>query len=63
MSEITKDMTLGQVLQNKPSTQKVFQQWGIHCSGCPAASMETVEQGASMHGIDADKLVEELNKA
>lgn len=63
MSDITKNMTLGEVLQVKPQTVKVFEEWGIHCSGCPAASMETVAEGAMLHGIDVDKLVEELNKS
>lgn len=60
---VSKDMTLGQVLQSKPSAVQVFLKWGIHCSGCPAASMETVEQGAMMHGINVDDLIEDLNKA
>lgn len=63
MTTVTKDMTLGQVLQSKPSSAQVFLKWGIHCSGCPVASMETVEQGATMHGINVDELIEDLNKA
>lgn len=62
MGNITKDMTLGQVLQTNPTSAQVFLKWGIHCSGCPAASMETVEQGAMMHGINIDELIEDLNK-
>ncbi|MBU3912538.1 MAG: hypothetical protein KKE50_00440, partial [Nanoarchaeota archaeon] len=30
--------------------------------GCPFASMESIEQGAKAHGLDADELVKELNK-
>lgn len=62
MTQITKDMTLGEVLQVKPTSQKVFEEWGIHCSGCPASAMETVAEGAMMHGIDIDKLIDDLNK-
>ena len=33
------------------------------CLGCAAARFENVSQGAGAHGIDADALVEDLNKA
>lgn len=61
MGEITRDMTLREVLNIKPAAVKIFEKWNIPCSGCPVASMETVEQGAMLHGINVDQLVEELN--
>ncbi|MCK5594525.1 MAG: DUF1858 domain-containing protein, partial [Candidatus Aenigmarchaeota archaeon] len=41
----------------------VFQDHGLHCIGCFAASFETLEQGAAAHGMDIKKLVEDLNAA
>lgn len=35
---------------------------GMHCLGCMAARFENIEQGALAHGIDVDKLMEDLNK-
>jgi hybrid cluster-associated redox disulfide protein len=35
---------------------------GMHCIGCAAAQFENIEQGATAHGIDVDKLIEDLNK-
>ena len=51
-----------EVLNRHPETMQVFIKHNIHCIGCMAAQFETIEQGAEAHGIDADKLVSELNK-
>ena len=34
----------------------------MHCLGCPASQMETIEQAAGVHGINPDELVEEINQ-
>lgn len=59
---INKDMTIGEVLMLKPATITTLMSIGMACVGCPASQMETVEEAAYVHGVDADKLVEELNK-
>jgi hybrid cluster-associated redox disulfide protein len=61
---ITKDMVLGDVVQQYPDTVEVFMRYGLHCIGCHVAAFETIEQGAMAHGIeDVDALVKDLNKA
>jgi len=60
--KISKKMSFAEVLENYPETADVFMQEGMHCIGCPMAMSETIEDGAAAHGIDADKLVEKLNK-
>lgn len=62
-AKITKDMLIGDVIQEFPEAIIVLQEIGFHCIGCRAAAFETIEQGAIVHGIDPDKLCEELNKA
>jgi hybrid cluster-associated redox disulfide protein len=59
---ITKEMKIEEVIQKYPETIEVFMQHGFHCLGCAAASFENIEDGATVHGIDVDKFVEELNK-
>ena len=34
----------------------------MHCLGCPSAQGESLEEAAMVHGLDADTLVEEVNK-
>jgi len=62
MDKITKDMKIEEILEKYPQTIEVFLKHGFHCIGCAAASFENIEDGAKAHGIDAEKLVEELNK-
>ncbi len=59
--EITKDMTIEEVVQRFPETVQVFSQFGVGCLGCSAAHYDNIEQGAAFHGLDADDLVKELN--
>lgn len=60
---ITKDMGILEVVQKYPQTIEIFQNAGMGCLGCAAARFENIEQGASAHGIDVDKLIENLNQA
>ena len=59
--KITKDMTFAEILElNKEAGEKLAER-GLFCGGCPMAAFEKLEDGAKAHGVDADKLVEELN--
>jgi len=60
--EITKNMLIGDVIKKHPESVEVMLEHGIHCVGCHVATWETIEQGAAGHGVNADKLVENLNK-
>ena len=61
--KITKEMGIGEVVSKFPETINVFLTHGLHCIGCGAAQFENVEQGAQAHGIDVEKLVDDLNNA
>jgi len=56
-------MTIDEVLKKYPQTAEIFLKYGFHCLGCAAATFETLEQGATAHGITAEELLEDLNKA
>ncbi|MBS3136184.1 iron-sulfur cluster assembly accessory protein [Candidatus Woesearchaeota archaeon] len=62
---ITKEMTIGEVVQKYPSAARIFTNYGLHCVGCHVSPMETIEQGALGHGMDEETLsemIEEANK-
>lgn len=63
MEIITKQMSIIEIVQKYPQTMEVFRNYGMGCLGCSAARFENLEQGALAHGIDADALVADLNKA
>ncbi len=54
---ITRDMTIGDMVQKYPSAVEVLLEEGVHCVGCGAAYFETIEQGLAGHG----KTEEEIN--
>lgn len=54
---ITKDMTIGELVQLYPSVTEILLDEGVHCVGCGASYFETIEQGLSGHG----KTQEEIN--
>lgn len=60
---ITKEMSIGEIVQTYPQTVRVFLSHGLMCIGCAAARFESLEQGAMAHGIDVDVLVKDLNAA
>ena len=59
---VTKDMTIAEVLQKDMDSAMVFFEAGMHCVGCPSASGESIEEASEVHGINADDLVDKLNK-
>lgn len=61
MAEITKDMTIGEILAKDQSVVPVLLEAGMHCLGCPASQMETLEEAAAVHGIDIDELMTKIN--
>jgi hybrid cluster-associated redox disulfide protein len=63
--KITKDMTLGDIIQKKPQSALIMMEYGLHCIGCHVATWETLEQGSLAHGLDdkqIDEMVEKINK-
>ena len=59
--EITKEMSLTEVLSIDQSTAGIFMEFGMTCLGCPFSRMETIEQACAGHGVNADELVDRLN--
>lgn len=62
MMEITKNMSISEIVEKNPQTIEVFRNYGMGCLGCSAARFENIEQGASAHGIDLGVLLTALNK-
>ena len=59
----TKDSTIGDVVEYNEDLADILMGFGMHCFGCPMSRMETLEEAASVHGIDIDYMLEKLNQA
>lgn len=62
MAKVTKDMIIADILSIDRGTVPILLNAGMHCLGCPSSSGESLEDACSIHGIDADKLINELNE-
>ncbi len=60
MAEITKDMTIGEILRTNPDVAPILLDAGMHCLGCPSAQGESLEEAAMVHGMDIDELMAKI---
>lgn len=58
---VTKETTIGDILDFDRETAKFFLAMGMHCLGCPSARSESIEQACMVHNVNADKLVADIN--
>ena len=56
-----KDTKIGEILEKAPQKAEILLEIGMHCLGCPASQMETLEEACAVHGIDVNEVVEKLN--
>lgn len=61
MAKVDKTTKIGELLQIDADVAPILLGIGMHCLGCPSSQMESIEEAAMVHGIDADMLVEEIN--
>lgn len=59
---VTKEMRIGEVLSIHRGTAKIMMEFGMHCLGCPASAMESLEAACAVHGSNVDELVHQLNE-
>lgn len=62
MATVNKDMIIREVLQLDPGTERIMMSYGLHCLGCPHATMESLEEAGTVHGINVDEMVGKLNE-
>ena len=55
--EITKETTMGQMLEYDMGIAYILMQCGMHCVGCPSSIGESLEEACAVHGLDADAVL------
>jgi hybrid cluster-associated redox disulfide protein len=60
---ISKDMTINEILRRYPQTLAVFERYGLDCYDCQIADFEQLEHGATVHKVDLQALLAELNRS
>jgi hybrid cluster-associated redox disulfide protein len=60
---IDAEWLIGDVLKEYPETLEVFKKYfGESCFTCPGAHLESIAFGSLMHGLDAERILQELNE-
>lgn len=60
MAQITKEMTIGEILRTNPDVAPILMEQGMHCLGCPSAQAESLEDAALVHGMDINDLMAKI---
>ena len=60
MAQISKDTTIGELLNVFPEAAPILMEIGMHCLGCPSAQGESLEEAAMVHGMDIDALMDKI---
>lgn len=60
MAQVTKDMTIGEILRINPQIAPILMEAGMHCLGCPSAQAESLEEAAMVHGMDIEDLMKKI---
>lgn len=61
MEKVTKEMLIGEILSVDMGVAPILMEVGMHCLGCPASQMESLEDACAVHGMDPDAVAEEIN--
>lgn len=65
-NKISKNSIIAEVIDEYPEVIEILSiDYGMGCVGCMAAGGETIEQGASVHGMSSeeiDKMIAQINK-
>lgn len=63
--KIGRDTLIAKIVFDRPDLAEILtEDYGFHCVGCFASSMETLEQGAWVHGMqdsEIDLMLAKLN--
>jgi len=58
--EITKQTTMGEMLNYDIGIARILMMCGMHCVGCPSSINESLEDACAVHGLNADEVFESI---
>lgn len=60
--EITKQTTMGDMIEYDRGIAVILMEAGMHCVGCPASIGESLEEACQVHGLDSDKVLKNIQE-
>jgi iron-sulfur cluster assembly accessory protein len=62
LQKISKDTTIGEIVDKYPQVVDVLTGFGVHCVGCHVSPFESLEMGFKGHGMTDEKINEAVIK-
>lgn len=59
--KVEKETLIKDIVKMGPEAVQILMGFGMGCIGCPASQNESIEQAATIHGIDVENLLQSLN--
>ena len=56
--KLTKQTTMGEMLEYDMGIAYILMQCGMHCVGFPSSIGESLEEACAVHGLDADEVMD-----
>lgn len=60
--EVTKNMTIGELVRKDERAVEILMNFGMGCVGCPSAQAETLEEACMVHGLEVEELLKKLRE-
>ena len=61
MIKISKEMIIGDILNEAPDMAPVLMAAGMHCIGCPSSIGESLEEACMVHGLDVNVVLADIH--
>jgi hybrid cluster-associated redox disulfide protein len=61
-AQVTKKTLIGEMLELDMGIAAILMASGMHCVGCPASQMESLEEACMVHGMDPDEVLTSINE-
>lgn len=58
---VNRKTLIGEIVNQWPETAEVLLGIGMHCLGCPASQMESLEDACAVHGVDPESVIKVIN--
>src|SRR3989338_8911780 len=62
LQKITKETTIGEIVEKYPQVVETLISFGVHCVGCHVSPFESLEGGFKGHGMDDATIEEAVRK-
>jgi len=61
--EVNRNTVIGDIIKERPEAAKVIEKYfGNGCFTCPGINVESIAFGATMHNVDPEVVVKEINE-